>query len=137
MEYVHPILFFIQYILNKDSLFKSFVGYLILHRLSFEYGMKFPTLCLTWERWMGSRAQSTICCFPELCFLLFFRGTCACGVAKAIYELHYLSHLIGPVLILIIIITMISLVNNYLNCILVFNCVSVQGADNTYCRLRI
>ena len=31
----------------------------------------FSTLCLTPERGMGSRMQSTVGCFPELCFLQF------------------------------------------------------------------
>ena len=31
----------------------------------------FPTLCLTPERWMGSRVQSTVGCYHELCFLQF------------------------------------------------------------------
>ena len=30
-----------------------------------------PYTGLTSERWMGSRAQSTVGCFPELCFLQF------------------------------------------------------------------
>ena len=38
-------------------------------RLRFESGMTFPTLCLTPERRMGSRVQSTVGCFPELCLL--------------------------------------------------------------------
>ena len=40
-------------------------------QLRFECGMTFPPLCLTPKRWMGSRVQSTIGCFPELCFLQF------------------------------------------------------------------
>ena len=40
-------------------------------RLRFDCGMSFPTMCLIQERWMGSRVQSTIGCFPDLCFLLF------------------------------------------------------------------
>ena len=40
-------------------------------RLRFECGMTFPTLCLTPERWMGQRVQSTVGYFPELCFLQF------------------------------------------------------------------
>ena len=39
--------------------------------LRFECGMTFPALCLTSECWMGSRVQSTIGCFSELCFLQF------------------------------------------------------------------
>ena len=38
-------------------------------RFRFECGMTFPTLCMTPERWMGSRVQSTVGCFPELRFL--------------------------------------------------------------------
>ena len=40
-------------------------------RLTFEYGMTFPSLCLTPVRWMGSMVQSTVGCFSELCFLQF------------------------------------------------------------------
>ena len=39
-----------------------------LHRPRFDCGMTFPTLCLTLERWMSSRVQSTVGCFHELCF---------------------------------------------------------------------
>ena len=41
--------------------------------LRFECGMTFPTLCLTPERWMGSRVQPTVGCFSELCFLFPWR----------------------------------------------------------------
>ena len=34
-------------------------------------GMTFPTSHMIPERWMGSRVQSTVGCFPELCFLQF------------------------------------------------------------------
>ena len=40
-------------------------------RPRFECRMTLPTLCLTPERWMGSRMQSTLGRFPELCFLQF------------------------------------------------------------------
>ena len=40
-------------------------------RLRLECGITFPTLCLTQERWMGISLQSTVGCFPELCFLQF------------------------------------------------------------------
>ena len=40
-------------------------------RPRFECWMTFPALCLTLERWMGSSVQSTVGCFPELCFLQF------------------------------------------------------------------
>ena len=40
-------------------------------RPRFEYGITFPTLFFTSKCWMGSRVQSTIGCFPELCFLQF------------------------------------------------------------------
>ena len=40
-------------------------------RPRFECGMTFPTLCLIPGRWMRSRVQSTVVCFPELCFLHF------------------------------------------------------------------
>ena len=36
---------------------------------------------------MGLRMESTVGCFPELCLLQFsVAHSCACGVAKAIYE---------------------------------------------------
>ena len=34
-----------------------------------ECGMTFPALCLTPERWMHLRVQSTVGCAAELCFL--------------------------------------------------------------------
>ena len=37
----------------------------------FECGMTFHTLSLTPERWIGSRVQSTVGCFPALCVLQF------------------------------------------------------------------
>ena len=37
--------------------------------LRLECEMTFPTLCLILERWIGSRVQSTVGSFPELCFL--------------------------------------------------------------------
>ena len=40
-------------------------------RPRFDCGMTFPTVCLTPKRWIGSRAQSTVGRFPELCFLQF------------------------------------------------------------------
>ena len=40
-------------------------------RPRFEFGMTFPTMCLIPECWMGSRVQSTVGCFPEMCFLQF------------------------------------------------------------------
>ena len=40
-------------------------------RPRFKCGLTFPTVCLTPERWMGLRDQSTVGCFPELCFLQF------------------------------------------------------------------
>ena len=43
-------------------------------RTRFECAMTFPTMCLKPERSMGSRLQSTIGCFPELCFLQFSVG---------------------------------------------------------------
>ena len=57
-----------------------------LHGLScrprFECGMTFPTLCLTLERWMGSRVQSTVGWFPELCFLQFSVAQLHVGLRK-------------------------------------------------------
>ena len=47
-------------------------------RIRFECGMTFHTLCLTPERWMGSRVLSTGC-FPN-CLLFSFRWrTCLWG----------------------------------------------------------
>ena len=40
-------------------------------RLRFDCGIAFPTLCLTPERWIGTRVQSTVGCFSEWCFLQF------------------------------------------------------------------
>ena len=37
-------------------------------RLRFDCGITLPTLCLTPKRWMCSRMQLTVGCFPELCF---------------------------------------------------------------------
>ena len=37
-------------------------------RSRFDCGMTFPILCLTPEPWICSRVQSTVGCFPELCF---------------------------------------------------------------------
>ena len=50
-------------------------------RLWFDCAMTFPTLCLTPERGMGSRVQSTFGCYPELCFLQF-------SVAKVLVALR-------------------------------------------------
>ena len=41
---------------------------------------------------MGLTGQSIVYCFPELCCLVF-RGSAACGVAKAIYKQFCFSHL--------------------------------------------
>ena len=43
----------------------------LFYQLRFGCRMTFPTLCLTQERWMGSRVQSTVGCFSELYFLIF------------------------------------------------------------------
>ena len=51
-------------------------------RLRFECGMTFPTLILTLERWMGVRVQSTVGCFPELCFLQFSAAPVIMGLRK-------------------------------------------------------
>ena len=52
-------------------------------RPRFEYGMIFPTLCLTQYRWICLMVQSTVGCFPELCFLQFSVGL---WVVKTIYK---------------------------------------------------
>ena len=51
-------------------------------RLMFDCGRTFPTLCLTPERWKGSRLQSTVDCFPELCFLQFSVAQVLVGLRK-------------------------------------------------------
>ena len=51
-------------------------------RLRFDCGMTFPTLCLIPERWIGSRVQSTVGCFPELCFLQFSVAQMLVGLRK-------------------------------------------------------
>ena len=57
-----------------------------LHReewgMWFECGMIFRTLCLTPARWMGSRMQSTVGCFSELCFLQFSVAQVLVGLRK-------------------------------------------------------
>ena len=73
-------------------------------RLRFDCGMTFPTLCLTPELWMGSRVQSTIGCFPELCFIQFSVEQVLVGLQK-----QFINNLVFPlkpvlqVLIIIII----------------------------------
>ena len=47
--------------------------------LRFDCGMTFHTLCLTLECWIHSRVQSTISCFPELCFLQFYMAQVLVG----------------------------------------------------------
>ena len=73
--------------------------------LRFDCGMTFPTLCLTPERWMGSRVQSTVRCFPELCFLQF-------SLAQMLVRLRkqYINNFVfpfGPVMLVLIIIIII------------------------------
>ena len=51
-------------------------------RPRFQCGMTFPTLCLTPKRWMGSRVQSTVSCFPQLCFLEFSVAQVLMGLRK-------------------------------------------------------
>ena len=50
--------------------------------LRFDCGMTFRTLCLIPERWMGSRVQSTVGCFPKLCFLPFSVAHMPVGLRK-------------------------------------------------------
>ena len=59
----------------------------------FECGMTFPMLCLTPECWMGSMVQSTIGCFPKLCFLLFSVVQVLVGLWKQFYKQLCFSHL--------------------------------------------
>ena len=63
----------------------------VSYRLRFECGMTFLTLCLTPKRWMGSRVQSTIGGFPELCFLQF-------SVAQALVGLReqFINNFVFP-----------------------------------------
>ena len=51
-------------------------------RPRFECGMSLPSRCFTSERWVGSRMQSTVGCFPELCFLQFFVTQVLVGLRK-------------------------------------------------------
>ena len=51
-------------------------------RLRFDCGMTFPTLCLIPERWMVSRVQSTVGCFPELYFLQLSVAQVLVGLRK-------------------------------------------------------
>ena len=60
-------------------------------RLRFDWGMTFPTLCLILERWMGSRVQLTVGCFPELCFLQFFVAQVLMGLRK-----QFLNNFVFP-----------------------------------------
>ena len=53
-----------------------------LPALRFECGITFPTLCLTPERWVGSRVQFIVGCFPELCFLQFALAQVVAGLRK-------------------------------------------------------
>ena len=48
----------------------------------FECGMTLTTMCLIPERWMGSRVQSTVGCFYELCFLQFSLAQVLVGLRK-------------------------------------------------------
>ena len=57
------------------------------HRL--EYGMTFPTLCLTPERWMGLRVESTLG-WPWVLFSSVLRLAGACGVAT-VYFIYGIS----------------------------------------------
>ena len=41
--------------------------------LRFKCDMTFPIVCSTPERWMGSRVQATVGCFPEMYFLFPWR----------------------------------------------------------------
>ena len=51
-------------------------------QLRFGSGMTFSTLCLTPEPWMGSRVQSTVGYFPELCFRQFSVAQVLVGLRK-------------------------------------------------------
>ena len=61
------------------------------------------TLCLTPECWMGSRVQSTFCCFPELCFLQYSVEQVLMGLRKQFIN-HFVFPLRPVLLVLIIII---------------------------------
>ena len=54
----------------------------VSYRPRFECGMTFPALCLTPECWIGSRVQSTVGCFAELCFLQFTVAQVLLGLRK-------------------------------------------------------
>ena len=51
-------------------------------RLRFDFGMTFVTLCLIPERWMGPWVQSTVGCFPKLCFHQFSVAQVLVGLRK-------------------------------------------------------
>ena len=74
----HPLVF-------ELSRCRTFQFVIVSCRPRFECGLTFTTLCLTPERWTGSRVQSTVGCFLE--FTSVFRGAGACGVAKATFKL--------------------------------------------------
>ena len=63
-------------------------------RLRFDCGMTFPTLHLIRERWMGSRVQSTVGCFPELCFLQFSVVQVLVGLRK-----QFINNFVFPTLV--------------------------------------
>ena len=69
----------------------------------FECVMTCPTLCLTLEHWMGSRVQSTIGCFPELCFLQFSVAQVLVGLRKQ-FIINFIFPLVSVLLVLVIII---------------------------------
>ena len=58
----------------------NLLGFSCQHR--FDCGMTFPTLCLTPKRSMGSRVQSSVGCFLELCFLQYFVAYVLVGLRK-------------------------------------------------------
>ena len=58
---------------SKFNLWSKFKGHC---------GMTFPSQCLTPERSMGSMEQSTVCCFPEWCFLQFSVAQVLVGVKQ-------------------------------------------------------
>ena len=51
-------------------------------RARFKCGMTFLTLCLASERWMGSRVQSAVSCFPKLRVLRFSVAQVLMGLRK-------------------------------------------------------
>ena len=88
-RHTHPLVFEVSRCRTSQS---NLLGLSCL--LRFECGMTFRTQCLTPERWMGSRVQSTVGCFLRCVVFSFLRRRCFWGlVAKAIKKQLCFPHL--------------------------------------------